>query len=162
LPVDSPTSRYKFAELLEFLETGQGTNGDPERGAQLFEKAQCIKCHRFGPRGEAMGPDLTNTRQWLQLKQMLEATVFPSQSITDQYETTTIVTTEGQVFSGVVAAADGKIVVLQADGKKISLERAEIEESVPSRNSAMPDGLLDPLSLDEIADLFAYLRSRRP
>ena len=28
----------------------------------------------------------------------------------------------------------------------------------PSKLSAMPEGLLDPLSLDEVADLFAFLQ----
>ncbi|MBP90622.1 MAG: hypothetical protein CMJ64_28585 [Planctomycetaceae bacterium] len=161
LPVDSPTSRYTYAKLLTFLGGERGAKGDPQSGANVFEKAQCIKCHRFGARGEAMGPDLTNVRQRFQLKQILEATVFPSQSITDQHETTTIVTTDGQIFSGVLAAADGKIVVLQANGNKAIVDRRDIEEALPSRKSAMPDGLLDPLSLDEIADLFAYMRDRQ-
>ncbi len=160
LPVDEPDSRYKYQELLTFLESGRGAKGNADRGAKVFEKAQCVNCHRFGSRGEAMGPDLTNAQQWLQLKQLVEATIFPSQSITDQYETTTIVTNSGQIFSGVLAAAGGKIVVLQANGQKATVDRDDIDESLPSRKSAMPDRLLDSLSLDEIADLFAYLRHR--
>ncbi len=159
LPVDLPTSRYKYAEVLMLLQNNRDTKGDPQRGAEVFVKANCIKCHRFGARGEAMGPDLTNVRQRFQLKELLEATVFPSQAITDQYETTTVVTAAGQVYSGVLAAAGGKIVVLQANGEKVLVDQTEIEESVTSRTSAMPDGLLDPLSLDEIVDLFAYFSS---
>jgi hypothetical protein len=39
----------------------------------------------------------------------------------------------------------------------VSIPRDEIEELAPSRVSAMPDGLLNTLTLEEVADLFAYL-----
>lgn len=162
LPVDSPNSRYKYADLLAYLKSDQGANGNADRGARIFEQAQCIRCHRFGNRGEAMGPNLSNVRQWLQLKQILQATLFPSQTITDQYETTTIVTTDGKVLAGVVAAGGGKIVVLQTNGTKEKIDRDDVRKTVPSRKSSMPNGLLNPLSLDEIADLFAYLRHHEP
>src|SRR5262249_42069180 len=58
---DKPAeSKYKFAELLAFLENDPvGRRGDPVRGRVVFEKAQCLKCHKYGPEGEGIGPDLT-------------------------------------------------------------------------------------------------------
>ena len=37
------------------------------------------------------------------------------------------------------------------------LDEDEIDETLPSRLSAMPEGLLDTLSLQEVTDLFTYL-----
>ena len=34
------------------------TAADHSRGEHVFTKAQCIKCHRYGERGEGIGPDL--------------------------------------------------------------------------------------------------------
>ena len=49
------------------------------------------------------------------------------------------------------------VVVLQANGEKATIQKDDISETVPSKKSTMPEGLLNQLSLEEIADLFAYL-----
>jgi hypothetical protein len=51
------------------------------------------------------------------------------------------------------------VVVLQSDGQKLIIPKDQIEETVPSKLSSMPQGLLDPLTIQEIADLFAFLMS---
>ena len=37
------------------------------------------------------------------------------------------------------------------------LDRGDIEGRKPTTDSLMPEGLLDPLSPEEVRDLFAYL-----
>jgi hypothetical protein len=44
-------------------------------------------------------------------------------------------------------------------GKKTVLAVEDVKEQLASRSSAMPESLLNPFSLDEIADLVAYLSS---
>jgi hypothetical protein len=39
----------------------------------------------------------------------------------------------------------------------VTLAAAEIEEIEPSKQSAMPEGLLNSLTLEQVADLFAFL-----
>src|SRR5262249_15216659 len=51
-------SKYKYNDLLAFLEN-EGRKGDVKRGRVAFEKAQCLKCHKYGKEGEGVGPDLT-------------------------------------------------------------------------------------------------------
>jgi mono/diheme cytochrome c family protein len=48
-------------------------------------------------------------------------------------------------------------VILQPNGEKVAIKEIDIDEMQPSRKSAMPAGLLNELSQEEIADLFAYL-----
>ncbi|MEO8494063.1 MAG: hypothetical protein ABI614_03265 [Planctomycetota bacterium] len=157
LPVDSPGTRHKSADLIKLLSSSPDL-GDPQRGAKVVEKATCLKCHRYGARGEAMGPDITNVRQRFQLKELVEEIVFPSQTLSDQYTTVTILTQDGKTFSGVTAADGDQLVILQANGEKVRIDRRSIEEAIPSRKSAMPDGLLEQLTTEEVVDLFAYLR----
>ena len=123
----------------------------------MFEKAQCIKCHRYGNRGEGIGPDLSNVSRRFQRKEILESVVFPSQVISDQYAAKTILTTDGKTYSGLVAPAGDGVVVLQSNGEKARIPQNEIDEIAPSKKSAMPDGLFNTLTLSEIADLLAYL-----
>jgi putative heme-binding domain-containing protein len=157
LPVDLPDSRHKAVELVKLLSPSPDL-GDPERGAKVFEKALCNKCHRYGARGEALGPDLTNIRQRYQLKELVEAIVFPSQAVADQYTTIQVRTRDGETYSGVTANDGNQLIVLQANAEKKRIDRSAIEEAVPRRKSVMRDGLLEPLTRDEVVDLFAYLR----
>ena len=158
LPVESEQSHWTYQELLSFLTGPQASQGVAARGAALFEKAQCIKCHRYGDRGDTIGPDLTNVSKRFQKKEILESILFPSHVISDQFSSQTIVTKSGKSFVGIVAPrGDGSLVVLQASGEKAVIPEDEVEEIARSKVSAMPEGLLNSLSLEEIVDLFAFL-----
>jgi putative heme-binding domain-containing protein len=161
LPVEDEQNDWTYQELLSFLTGDQANEGVASRGAAIFEKAQCIKCHRHGTRGDTIGPDLTNVHKRFQRKEVLESILFPSQVISDQYASQTIVTTDGKTYSGLVAPnGDGGIVILQASGEKVTVSQEEIEQQVRNQTSSMPEGLLNNLTLDEIADLFAFLAGR--
>src|SRR5262249_49184197 len=68
LPEESAESKWTLDELLKYLNSAEGKEGRPTYGETVFEKAQCIKCHRFGQRGEAIGPDLTTISRRFQKK----------------------------------------------------------------------------------------------
>lgn len=55
-------------------------------------------------------------------------------------------------------AAD-TVTVLLSDASKVTLKKSEIESQVASLISVMPERLLDPLSLEEISDLMAFMES---
>jgi putative heme-binding domain-containing protein len=161
LPVETDQNRWTYQELLSFLTGPQATQGVAARGATLFEKVQCIKCHRYGERGDTVGPDLTNVSKRFQTKEILESILFPSQVISDQFASQTIVTKDGKSYAGMVApTGDGSFTVLQANGEKVVIPESEIEQSVRTKVSAMPEGLLNTLSLEDVADLFAYLKGQ--
>ena len=145
-------------ELMSFLETQEGSKGNPSRGALVFTKAQCIKCHRHGDRGESIGPDLTTILRRFHKKEVPESILFPSHVISDQYLSSKILTTDGRVINGITApGGEGTLVILQSNGEKVTLVQDKIKRTSPSKISAMPEGLLNSLTLEEIADLFAYL-----
>lgn len=155
LPAEPEKAKWTYDALLALLGSD---SGDPARGPAAFEKAQCVKCHRFTTTGAAIGPDLTTVARRFQRKEILQSILFPSQVISDQFASKTIITDAGQVITGMVGIDSGEeVVVLQANGEKVTIAKSEIDTIEPSNASAMPQGLLDPLSREEIADLFAYL-----
>jgi putative heme-binding domain-containing protein len=157
LPKESQPNKWSFEELASYLESPEGKSGSPARGAQVFTDAQCMSCHRFNGRGEAIGPDLTTVAQRFQSKEILESIVYPNQVVSDQYASQ-IVTAGGKTYTGIVARhANGSMTVLQSDATKVDLAAEDIEEIEPSKVSAMPEGLLNKLSLEQVADLFALL-----
>ena len=80
--------------------------------------------------------------------------------ISDQYKPITVALSDGRILSGMPVVADGPtMVLLVPDGSKITIPKNEIEEQKPSAVSVMPEGLLNPLSDQEIADLIALFES---
>jgi len=156
----SSDSRYKFDELRDFLEKDpSGTKGNAERGRVVFEKAQCLKCHKYGAAGEGVGPDLTTLSKRFKRIDTLESLFYPSRVISDQYRSTTIVMKNGQQFSGLAAPQGDVVSILLSDGTKMTVKKDDIEQQFASLVSVMPDKLIDQLTKEEIADLFAYLES---
>jgi putative heme-binding domain-containing protein len=157
LPSDAGRDKWSYEELLTFLNSDQGKQGDADRGSRVFTQAQCASCHRVGTNGETMGPDLTAVARRFQRKEILESIVYPSHVISDQYAAR-VVTAGGKSYAGLVSQqASGDVTVLQTNGQKVELSQSEIDDIQPSDVSAMPTGLLNPLTLEDVADLFAFL-----
>ena len=159
LPVAKENSKYTYEQLLTYLASEEAGKASAARGGAVFTKAQCVKCHRFGDQGESVGPDLTTAFSRFTKKEVLESIVYPSAVISSQYTAKIIKTVDGKVLTGLITPGQaGEVIVLQANGEKTSVKQSEIESSKPSRVSSMPEGALEPLTLEEIADLFAYLQ----
>ena len=159
LPIDSGTDKWSYAELLNYLESAAATSADATQGRLAFETAQCIKCHRCGPAGETLGPDLTTVSSRFQRKEILESIVYPSHNISDQYASR-IVISNGRSLAGLVVprGAEG-VTVLMDDGEKVEIAQEDIDEIRDSAVSAMPTGLLNRLSLEQVGQLFAFLET---
>lgn len=161
LPEISSKDQWDFDELLAYLAETQTTSDSVERGAAVYKKAQCASCHRHGRIGESMGPDLSAVSKRFSRKEILESIVYPSQVISDQYKSKKVLTEDGRQLVGLVAPGSaGKLIIMQPSGKKIEINEDEVEGMAPSKVSAMPEGLLNTLTLQEIADLFAFLQQR--
>lgn len=151
-------AKYTFDAIQTYLNGEEAEKASATRGAEVFVKAQCAKCHRFGDKGESMGPDLTTLANRFTRRETLESIYYPSMVIPSQYTAKTVLTTDGKTFTGIVApGANGETVVLTNTGDRITFPAATIDDIRPSKVSAMPAGLLEPLTPEEIADLMAYL-----
>ncbi len=137
--------------------------GDATRGGALFADAKgvaCIKCHKVKGSGGEVGPELSIVAQKFNRAQLVESVLYPSKQILDGYKVTRVLTKDGEVKAGRLAA-DGadELVLLDADGKKHSIRKGEIDRRQESELSLMPDGLNTGLSLQDFADLIAYLET---
>lgn len=160
LPKAAENSKYTFEELTAYLGGEEFEKASTARGKEVYTRASCAKCHRFGDEGESLGPDLTKVTGRFTKKELLESIFYPSHVISSQYQSKTILTTDGRTIQGLVApGAAGETVVLQSTGEKITINGDEIEAIKPSTVSVMPDGLLNTLELEEIADLMLFLQS---
>jgi len=159
---ETAKSKYTINQILDLVE--HDARGAAANGRLVFTKAKCVRCHRFQSEGESVGPDLSSVRRRFQRKEIVESIVYPSQVISDQYRMVQVVTKEGQVYLGMPVpgvSQNDKLVLLMSDATKLEIPTSRIEEQNPSKISVMPAGLLDQLSLGEIADLFAFLETSK-
>ena len=151
----SAKQRQLLAELEPLLQSG-----NPPRGQRVFEKAGCAVCHRIGPQGGMVGPDLTRIGAVRAARDLLEAVVMPSATFAQGYETYTVTTRDGESVTGIrVRDPDDSIVVRDASGAEMRFQHDQIAGIDQQKLSLMPEGLLSSLTPDEIRDLFAFLQS---
>ena len=136
-------------------------SGDVYKGQKLFRE-NCGKCHKLFIDGGDIGPDLTTYKRD-DIPTMVLNVINPNAEIREGFENYIIVTDEGRIITGLMVERDNQVVVLRtAEGQTITVERDSIEESRVLGRSLMPEGLLKQMSDEQIADLFAYLRSTQP
>lgn len=130
--------------------------GDPDRGEGIFLQ-HCQLCHRSGSDGFEVGPDRESLRN--QGKPLLLAHIIdPNREVAPRYATTIVTSTDGETWAGLVASDDAAGISLTLPGGAVAtIERSRIRSVTQSGVSLMPEGLTEPLSDQELADLLAFL-----
>ncbi len=127
------------------------------RGRGVYE-ATCGQCHELFGSGRTLGPDLTGSNR-ADLDYLLENVLDPSAVVGQDYLETLVWLKDGRMLSGVARRATGGMVELQTQHEALEIPREEIEELRESGLSAMPEGLIDALTAEDVRDLVAYLSS---
>jgi len=145
--------------------TAPGTRDEPllAAGLHAFVKARCTQCHVAAGHGVNLGPSLVESVKRLRGRELLAHVLDPSLEIAERYRTMRFVLSSGRVVSGVVLDETPDTVRLAPDlldpRRTITLATTEIDERVAARVSAMPAGLLNVLSRDEIRALVAFVEA---
>lgn len=155
----SEDKKRRIGELKQRMTPDLLAQADPAAGRRLWEKS-CGKCHVLFGEGGKIGPDLTGSQRH-NLDYLLENVVDPSATLAPQFRMTTIELDSGRVISGVVLAKSEQTWDVQTPTEKLTIRVSEIEESKPSTQSLMPEGLLDLLKPEEVHQLFSYVMSPR-
>jgi putative membrane-bound dehydrogenase-like protein len=133
--------------------------GDPAAGKLVFKNA-CAKCHVHSGEGERIGPDLTGMAVHTK-EHLLTDILDPSRSVEGNYRVYTVTTAKGLVLTGLLASESKTAIELfDAEGKKKTLLREEIESLEASPRSLMPDGFEKQLNRKELTDLLEFLTQR--
>lgn len=137
--------------------------GDPKRGALTFHQAalSCVRCHALAPEARRVGPNLTEPREGATDEYLVQSLLDPSRVIRKGFETTTVVTDDGRVTSGlVVSESDQELVLadLTRIGEQIRIDKQSIDERATIKRSAMPDGIVNLLAdRQQFLDLARYV-----
>jgi putative heme-binding domain-containing protein len=141
----------KYREALEL-------KGDPEKGRLTF-RATCAACHRLEGVGHEIGPSLA-AMQARGPEAILINVIDPNREITPQFIEYIVATTDGQTLTGMLAAETASSITLRrAENATDVVPRGRIKQLRGGRVSIMPEGLEQQMTVQDMADLIAYIMS---
>ncbi len=165
-PIGSNRSFVKNWSVDDFKNTlDQGLLGrSPEIGHKLFVEASCAQCHQVQGVGGKVGPELDTllTRWKGDRLGVLREILDPSHKIDDKYLVKVVITSSGNVFTGIVVSEDKNTLSLLDNPEATSprvINKRDIEEMSVTTTSLMPKALLDRFTEDEIYEVLSYIES---
>jgi putative membrane-bound dehydrogenase-like protein len=157
--IDASAQRKRIEELLP-----QMASGDIRRGHSVYysAKAACSACHRLGHAGGTSGPELTRIGETRTERDLLESILFPSLSFVRSYEPVLVVTVDGRAINGAIRDETAQEYFLTTGpDQEVRIAHDDVEEIQPSTVSIMPTGLDKQLTMQELADLVAFLKNAK-
>jgi putative heme-binding domain-containing protein len=139
--------------------------GDAAKGKALYQASttlNCRTCHRIGAEGGLAGPELTQVARRKRREELLDSLLHPSAVIDPKFASYAVQLSDGRAMTGVLTKREASGIELRdAKGEPHTFANSDIEEIKPLRASLMPEGLLKDLTLQEAADLLAFLETLR-
>ena len=143
----------KWESILNMVNWSEGKS---TKGKKIFVNRACQNCHSGA---SALGPDLMGAAKRLAPEDLFRTILFPNRDISPLYRFNEYRMHNGDVHVGRTAfyAADG--IVLKTGSGIIRLDQKNIVSQQASERSIMPEGLLEGLKMNDLADLYQYLKS---
>ena len=151
----SKARKKQMDDLRTALTSDVLESSDYDKGKMIFEKS-CASCHTMFGKGGRIGPDLTGSDR-KNLNYLLENIVDPSASVAESYRSSVITLAEGRLITGTVISENEQTIEVQTKDAIETIDRRSIDEIRKTKDSLMPEGLIDNLSKQEVADLFGFL-----
>ncbi len=132
---------------------------DLQRGEALF-KQHCAVCHVGTGQEQAVGASLDNLTDRSD-EAIVTAVLDPNRAVDPKYQSYVIQTIDDRILVGAIEQEAGQSLTLaQADGKRTTIRRQEIEQMKNSGISLMPEGLEEVLKPEAMQDLIGFLQSK--
>lgn len=144
-----------LAKYKAMVPADQLAKADRAAGRALFAKT-CATCHRLFDDGAKIAPDLTGSQR-ANPEYLLSKLVDPSFAVPRDYQMVVVETKSGRFISGIITADNGQTITVQTQNEAINLPKSDIESRTPTKQSLMPEGILDHLKEEEVRALIAYL-----
>ncbi|MEM1071097.1 MAG: PVC-type heme-binding CxxCH protein, partial [Planctomycetota bacterium] len=148
----------QFAKYRELLTSKTIGDADASAGRLIFNRT-CAACHKLYGHGGVVGPDITGANR-TNMEYLLGNILTPSAIIQDDYKMHIVLTDDGRIFSGIPTEENERRLKLRVADRPepITIAKSQIESREVASISMMPEGTLDNLKDEEVAQLFAYLQ----
>jgi putative membrane-bound dehydrogenase-like protein len=163
--VEDRTPKIASLKPDEALATILQTKGNAAWGEYLFTKANCIACHTTTTGLPQRGPYLGNIAKTYKRPELARSILDPDATIAQGFASVVIALDDGRTQSGFVTLESADEVRLRDNtGKEHIFPKSTIEAREKLPTSMMPKGLVDTLTVRELACLLDYLEelAKRP
>jgi putative membrane-bound dehydrogenase-like protein len=144
-----------MAQYRTSLTSDRLKRADLSQGRTVFSHT-CAVCHKLYGEGAAIGPDLTGSGR-ANLDYLLENIIDPSAIVPADYQVSEVELKDGRDLTALIVARTDHSLALQTPTEKFTVERSEVVNVRQTRNSLMPEGLLQGLKDEDVCNLMAYL-----
>ena len=146
-------------EVVETYEAVLSREGDAALGHEVYRR-ECSKCHQFRGEGSAVGPDLETVRT-RPAAILLRDILLPSESIAPEYQSYVVERISGGIEAGVLKEHNPQaLILLLEEAQEIVIPRDDIRRFYVANVSAMPGDLETLVSVQEMAHLLRFLKTR--
>ncbi len=140
--------------------------GNAESGERVFyhlRGPRCAVCHRIDGRGGMAGPDLTFISRSHDRNKLIESILTPSKEVAPFFTTWNITMADGKKHTGIIVSEnfDSTLTLADADGKRVTLKKLDIEDRQASTKSLMPEDLHRLMTRQDFRDLLEFLGPAR-
>ncbi|MFO1062576.1 MAG: PVC-type heme-binding CxxCH protein [Pirellulales bacterium] len=147
------------AKVLERYAATAHNKGDAAKGKALFKK-NCANCHKHYGEGQEIGPDLTGMAVHPK-EELLIHILDPSRSVEGNFRRYTVLTADGKVLAGMLAAESrSAIEIIDAEGKRQSIARDDVDKITATNKSLMPEGFEEQIKEPDMTDLLEFLTTK--
>ncbi len=159
---NSDLAQMSFEELADYLEYDPMAYREQklEDGEKVFLRARCANCHVFGTKGKGGGPDLSTVTSRFRRRDILEAIMYPSKVVSDQYTGLELELDDFSTVTGmVVGENESTLTLITVHGERMEIPRETITKQTITEKSIMPEGLLNTMSLRDLVNLVYFLEN---
>lgn len=140
----------KFARFTALAPKGNAANGKAL-------SALCMACHQIGNAGGQIGPNLSGAGA-MGLEAVLRNILTPNAAMEPGYRIYRVEMKIGDLIDAFFVSEDKDAIIIRMPGlPDRRLDKKNIRSTKFIRRSLMPEGLLDALQEQQVADLLAYL-----
>jgi putative heme-binding domain-containing protein len=137
-----------------------GAKTDAKKGAELFTTV-CTACHQIKGKGGLVGPQLDGIGN-RGAERIFEDVLDPNRDVDHAFRAHTLVMKDGEVTTGLPRREEGEVLVIaNAAGQEVSIQKKDIKERKESANSLMPDNFGEALTPEQLYDLIAFLLNQK-
>ena len=135
-------------------------NGDVALGRKLFAQQACSACHTTTAGEPEKGPFLGGIFTRYSKAEVIESIMRPAAKVAQGFATYSFTTTDKRQLAGfVVREGQDEVVIRDLTGAETTLRKSQIASRTAGDGSVMPPGLVDTLTVSELASLLAFLES---
>lgn len=145
-------------EVLTRLRPALEQDGMAQFGQMVFQE-RCASCHSFDDSKAGLAPDLRSTMQRGR-ESVLANVIDPNAEVYPGFVAYAVNLKDGNVLTGVLLEESANAITIgTVDGTRQTVLRVDVEEIWSQGVSLMPEGLFDDLTVEDVADLLAYIES---